>query len=130
MRKMKNSPEGIGVDIVSLSRVDDFLKKHRASLGKILSPEERIKVENASNPARILAYFFSAKEAVFKSLDLDWLGVEGFRMIEIIIPEKEEEPSRARLSGLIHEKVNARLKEWHLAFLEFNGFIVAQAIGF
>ena len=130
MRKIKKSPEGIGVDIVSLSRVDDFLTKHRASLGKILNPEERLKVEKSSNPARILAYFFSAKEAVFKSLDLEWLGVEGFRMIEINLPQNEEAPGRARLSGLMKEKVKSRLKEWHLQFLEFNGFVVAQALGF
>ena len=130
MRKIKSSPEGIGVDIVSLSRVNDFLTKHRASLGKILSPKERLKVEEDSNPARILAYFFSAKEAVFKSLDLEWLGIEGFRMIEIDLPAGDETPGRARLSGLMKEKVKSRLKEWHLQFLELNGFVVAQALGF
>lgn len=126
----QKSPKGIGVDVVALSRMKDFWKRHSASLSKILTSEERRAVEKDPDPPRRLAYFFSAKEAVFKSLDLEWLGIEGFRMIKISIPSDEEKLAQARLSGKMKARVGKRLREWRLQFLEADGFVIAQAMSF
>ena len=116
--------------MVAFSRTEDFYVKHRDSLGKILNPEEQEALKNSHNPSKLLAYFFSAKEAVFKSLDQDWLGVDGFKMIKIDLPREEEALSGASLSGVMKEKTGGRLQEWHLSFLEVNNSVIAQAVSY
>ena len=130
MLERKNSPKGIGVDVVAFSRTEDFYAKHQDSLGKILNPEEQEALKNSRNPSKLLAYFFSAKEAVFKSLDQDWLGVDGFKMIKIDFPREEEALAGASLSGVMKEKTGGRLHEWHLSFLEVNNTVIAQAVSY
>ncbi|GEM_PF-2052174 len=123
-------PRGVGVDVVAISRTDDFYRKHRDSLRKILNDPELKQVEDSGSPARMLAYFFSAKEAVFKSLDQNWLGVEGFRMIEIGLPSEHEMFGAAKLSGVMKEKAAGRIHEWRVQFLETDDFVISQAIAF
>lgn len=126
----KRSLQGIGVDVVALSRVEDFFEKHRESLDKILTSKECSKLESDPNPARMLAYLFSAKEAVFKSLNLNWLGIEGFRMIEIELPGENENLGHATISGKMKEEVAGRLNESLLQFLEMDGFVITEALSF
>lgn len=116
--------------MVAFSRAEDFYHQHHDSLGKILNPKEEEALKKSVNPGRLLAYLFSAKEAVFKSLDLNWLGVEGFRMIEVDLSSEEEKFSEARLSGILKEKVAGRFCEWHLNFFEVRDSVIAQAISF
>jgi len=130
MPKTKRTLHGIGVDVVALSRVKDFFEKHRKNLDKILTRKEQRKLKAAPDSNRMLAYLFSAKEAVFKSLDLDWLGIEGFRMIEIEPPLNNEHLGRATLSGKMKKKVARRLREWVLYFLEVDDCVIAKAFSF
>ena len=62
---------GVGVDLVSLERFDDFARSHRRRLPEMFTPVERRK-------PRALAECFAVKEAVLKALggligwELDW----------------------------------------------------------
>ncbi len=68
---------GIGIDLLALERARDLLKRHGNSfLRRILSPSELKKKPPYS--ALQLAKYFTAKEAFFKSSDLNWTDLRGF----------------------------------------------------
>ena len=125
-----SAPKGVGIDVVSFSRVREFYEKHSDQLRKILSGPELEKIKSDPNPPEALAFSFSAKEAVFKSLDLDWLGVEGFRMIQVYsTPDRRK--ARAEVSGLLARKLNGRLKRWEIDFEAVERqFVIARCIAF
>jgi phosphopantetheinyl transferase (holo-ACP synthase) len=78
-RKTKPLPVlvGIGIDLLALDRARDLLKRHGNSfLNRILSPVE-IKRKPAYSALQ-LAKYFTAKEAFFKSSDLNWTDLRGF----------------------------------------------------
>jgi len=78
-RKTKPLPVfvGIGIDLLSLDRARDLLKRHGNSfLRRILSPSELKKKPAYS--ALQLAKYFTAKEAFFKSSGLNWTDLKGF----------------------------------------------------
>ena len=68
---------GIGIDLLSLERARDLLKRHgRSFFDRILSAREK-----SSKPACSavqLARYFTAKEAFFKSSGLPWSDLKGF----------------------------------------------------
>ena len=68
---------GIGIDLLSLARAKDLLKRHGASFfTRILSPNE--KKQKPAVLAQQLARYFTAKEAFFKSSGLNWTDLKGF----------------------------------------------------
>lgn len=71
--------QGVGIDLVSVPRMRQFLKRHGAKAVKLLDPQSKEKKVSAVRLARI----FAAKEAVFKALNRSWMGMEGFRDIQI-----------------------------------------------
>ncbi|MBI4398507.1 MAG: 4'-phosphopantetheinyl transferase superfamily protein [Candidatus Omnitrophica bacterium] len=121
---------GIGVDMVSLSRAGDFYRRHRESLKKILCGSELKQMEQSRSPERLFGWLFAAKEAVFKSLDAEWLGIDGFRMIEVRLPSTPKGFGRARLKGSMAERVSSRMKVWRIYFLETAHCVIAQAMAF
>ena len=75
---------GVGIDLISIDRIRGFLKKHRArSRKELLSPPELSRFKNRRISPPTWSRYFSAKEAYFKTLDLPWLGREGFQHIDI-----------------------------------------------
>ncbi len=68
---------GIGIDLLSLDRAHDLLKRHgRSFFVRILSPQEKQKKLVVS--AIQLARYFTAKEAFFKATNLAWTDLNGF----------------------------------------------------
>jgi holo-[acyl-carrier protein] synthase len=60
---------GIGTDIVSVARMEEFWQRHGArGLEKLLAPQERADCLASPQPARFLAKRFAAKEAFGKAL--------------------------------------------------------------
>jgi holo-[acyl-carrier protein] synthase len=59
---------GIGIDIVQVSRFDDWISKPHKSLNKIFSETELKQAFSATNSAEFFASRFAAKEAFFKAL--------------------------------------------------------------
>ena len=74
---------GVGVDLISLDRARRFLKTHGQKKTKqLLTPSEKSRFKKSFNGFSF-AKIFSAKEAFFKALAFPWMGLEGFRNIDI-----------------------------------------------
>jgi len=62
-----------------------FLKRHRQDFsGRLLTKSERALWQRKKYAVEWFAKFFAAKEAFFKTGNNAWMGVEGFRAIEIV----------------------------------------------
>lgn len=73
---------GVGVDLVSQSRIKQFLSHHGEYIReRFLNPEERRSFKRLS-PQRF-AELFAAKEAFFKACGEAWMGLEGFQGMKI-----------------------------------------------
>ena len=68
---------GIGIDLLSLERARDIIKRHGHSFfDRILAPVEKHRKPTCS--ALQLAKYFTAKEAFFKSSGFNWTDLKGF----------------------------------------------------
>jgi len=68
---------GIGIDLLSIDRAKDLLRRHgRSFFDRILAPCEKKQKPVCS--ALQLARYFTAKEAFFKSSNLAWTDMNGF----------------------------------------------------
>ena len=76
-------PAGIGIDVVDLTRARRFLKDHPKSFFRLLAPAEKKRWHAKKPNARDFAKMFAAKEAFFKALGGAWMGLEGFRRMEV-----------------------------------------------
>ena len=120
--------KSVGVDVVSLARVRTFWMRHHDRLGKILTPVEEKFLQHKAEPWRGLARLFSAKEAVFKSLNLPWFGIDGFRMIEVSLGSCLTLPAQAKLSGILKKQVKGRLSRWSVQFIELKEHVIALVV--
>lgn len=76
--------KGVGVDLISLKRAREFVARHRDRIyDRLLSPSERKNFSRKNLTASRFARLFSAKEAYFKALGGEWMGVEGFAQMEL-----------------------------------------------
>lgn len=67
--------QGIGIDVVSVTRVARVLRRHPLRfLKKLLHPQEYTDYHRQKHPARFLARRFAAKEAVVKALGSGFTG--------------------------------------------------------
>ena len=94
----------VGIDLVRVNRVKSWLsrrpeKRGRASrslagsrLSRVLTPRESAKF---GRPAALkLARYLAAKEAFFKASGCAWLGIEGFKQIEVTAGRKDRFTAR------------------------------------
>jgi len=73
---------GVGVDLVSRSRMKMFLSRHRDMITRrFLNDSERRRRTNIGLTE--LAELFTAKEAFFKACNEPWMGLGGFRGMRI-----------------------------------------------
>jgi len=64
---------GVGVDIVSLSRVKDAVETTgKVFLDKVFTPWEQQRAETHPDPMAYLAMTFAGKEAIFKTFGIGW----------------------------------------------------------
>lgn len=69
---------GVGVDLVSLLRIKQFLSRHRTYVrDRFLNTSERRTFGRLS--LQDFARIFAAKEAFFKACGESWMGLEGFQ---------------------------------------------------
>jgi holo-[acyl-carrier protein] synthase len=74
----------IGIDMISLSRMEETIKRSgKAFLQRVFSEAEIQKANSAQNATCFFASAFAAKEAVFKALDLGWEQEVDFREIQV-----------------------------------------------
>ena len=76
--------KGVGIDLVSLSRIRKFLNRHPSKISRrLLTKSERKKISSKRLSPVVLARLLAAKEAFFKAVGRSWMGLEGFGAIEI-----------------------------------------------
>lgn len=64
---------GIGIDMLDLTRFTNLVEKYGKSILDEIFAETELKAAYAmTDPIKILAINFAAKEAIFKSLDIKW----------------------------------------------------------
>ncbi|MGI6240360.1 MAG: 4'-phosphopantetheinyl transferase superfamily protein [Candidatus Omnitrophota bacterium] len=82
LRGRPKTLHGIGIDIVSRSRMKKFLSRHREMiLRRFLNSREREQFSEIRLTR--LAELFTAKEAFFKACNEPWMGLEGFQGMRI-----------------------------------------------
>lgn len=81
MLRVKQYPavlRGVGVDLVSRGRVEQFLSRHGDYIrDRFLNASERRSFKRLSPQG--FAELFTAKEAFFKACGKSWMGLEGFQ---------------------------------------------------
>ena len=108
----------IGVDILERKKVGGFYRAHRGRLSDLLHPGELAFVAGSRRPAEAFAQVFSAKEAVFKALGASWMGVSGFRDIQLYPKKKFSFRLKGALKKNHPRKVSLRISfkrtRWHI----------------
>ena len=90
---------GVGVDLVSIERFDDFARRHRRRLPEMFTPVER-------RAPRALAECFAVKEAVLKALggligwELDWREIGWERGAVVLSGSVREHAARLAVGAV------------------------------
>ena len=96
---------GIGVDMVSVRRVEQSLERFGDRFArKVLSAEELARYRDASLPAAFLAKRFAAKEAVAKALGTGMRA--GVHFVQITIARKKSGAPSIELSGAARQRAD------------------------
>lgn len=75
---------GLGIDLQSLARAEIFLKQHeRKTVDRLLTAREKNRWRRVPMSPVLFSKIFTAKEAFFKALGRPWMGLDGFRNIEV-----------------------------------------------
>ncbi len=75
---------GLGVDIITLSRMKDVLETGgKVFMNKVFTPWEQERAETHPERVAYLAMTFAAKEAIFKTFGIGWETGVQFREIEV-----------------------------------------------
>lgn len=99
--------DGIGIDIIELSRVEEILNKQMKFVDRILTPKEKELFEklNARRKIEFLAGRFAAKEAYSKAngtgigSELSFLDIE-------IVPDERGKPFFSKPPGKAHLSIS------------------------
>jgi holo-[acyl-carrier protein] synthase len=117
---------GIGVDLFSVTRVEDELDKGDQGLrDQIYTPEEIAYCEGKRYPGQHYAARFAAKEAVFKALGAAGLSGQHWRDVEVrsdphtgrshvILKGKVREAAEALGAATIHVSLS-HTRDWAVA---------------
>ncbi|MGA2463444.1 MAG: holo-ACP synthase [Thermodesulfobacteriota bacterium] len=98
---------GIGVDIVSITRVKNALENSgKAFLRKVFTPSEQQRAESHPDAIAYFAMIFAAKEAIFKCFGMGW--ETGVKLTEIEIRDGEFGEPIPVLTGTFAELAQQR----------------------
>ena len=111
----------LGVDILEWKKAEAFYEAHREKLSRFLCPSEASFVLTSRKPYEALAMILSAKEAVFKTLGVSWMGLSGFQRIQIL-PGKSR--FSFRLKGEFRKKLS-RKEPLEISFVKNRHHVVA-----
>lgn len=111
----------LGVDMLERRKAKAFYKTHGERLDCFLCAPEMAFVRTSSKPYESLAMILSAKEAVFKTLGASWMGMSGFKHIQIL-PGKTK--FSFRLKGNFKKKflLKSRLE---ISFAKSQRYVIA-----
>lgn len=115
----------LGVDLVEFKKAERFYQTHRNRLSTFLNPGEISYIQRHPDPHEPLAELLAAKEAVFKALQLPWMGRSGFKNI-YIVPGKGRRLS-FKLAGSLKKtplKAGARLESFRN-----KTYVVVKCVG-
>ncbi|HSG02891.1 MAG TPA: holo-ACP synthase [Marinobacterium sp.] len=118
---------GIGIDIVSISRIEKALERTPKLAERVLTPLEFQEWQQSQQPARFLAKRFAAKEAAVKALGTGIGRGVGWQQLEI--SKSDLGRPLISLSGAaadIAETLGALF--WHLSYSDEVDYVVAQVI--
>lgn len=114
---------GLGIDLVAVSRVKQFLKDHkRRALDRLLTESEKKLFSDKSLSALMFSKIFAAKEAFFKALGRPWMGLEGFGAIDVkLLPHGKFQVKSLHAEG-------PRPPEGRGSFFQCEGLVGAEVI--
>ncbi len=120
---------GIGVDLFSVTRVEDELDKEEKGLrDQIYTPEEIAYCQGKRYPAQHFAARFAAKEAVFKALGCANLSGQHWRDVEVR-SDPHTGRSYAILKGRVKEAADSLgVTSVHLSLSHTRDWAVASAV--
>jgi holo-[acyl-carrier protein] synthase len=96
----------IGIDIVSISKIEEFISKHKNSLTTVFTAREIAYCEEKRKSEEHFAARFAAKESVLKSLGIG-LG-NGIEWTDVEILSSNSGKPRVCLHGEINEFASKR----------------------
>jgi phosphopantetheine--protein transferase-like protein len=109
--------QSIGVDLVEIKKARSFYARHHRSLADFFSASEIAFLKKSPRPHERLAVLLAAKEAVFKTLSLPWMGHSGFESIRLV------PGARGRLGCFF------RGRRFELTYGVNKNYAVAQCVG-
>jgi holo-[acyl-carrier-protein] synthase len=113
-----------GVDIVDISRAKKLYRNHKNRLSRYLSAYELVWLNASPKKVEALAEIMAIKEAVFKSLEIDWFGLEGWKKIEL--KKKNGKVDVTISDGFLNKSVR-KMNFW-IATARTKEFVVAHVI--
>ncbi len=118
---------GLGVDIISISRMKDVLETGgQAFMDKVFTLREQGRAETHPDRVAYLAMTFAAKEAIFKTFGIGW--ETGVQFKEIEVRDGEQGEPIPVLTGRFAELVAERAASRVLLSLSYDGgYAVAVA---
>ncbi len=118
---------GIGIDVVSLERLERIHRRHDAAFVRRISRPGEVKPYRGQALIEHLGGLFAAKEAMFKALGTGWGQGVGFRQVEI--RHRESGAPCYRLHGAAAERAAALgVAGMHLSITHERAFAAAVAI--
>ena len=87
-------PASLGVDMIETHKAKTLFQNCRPHLAYFLTPREQNQIHHSQKPDEMFAIMLAAKEAIFKTQQLPWMGLSGFQAIEIEFPEPQKGQAR------------------------------------
>lgn len=113
----------LGVDVVEYRKARLFYARHQNRLGDYFAKNEVTMIRKSRKPYESLALLLAAKEAVFKSSDLPWMGAGGFRKIQIL--SNRQNRLSFRMKGNFKKSFTRRPAPL-LSYLKGKDFVIAE----
>jgi holo-[acyl-carrier protein] synthase len=119
---------GIGVDLFSVTRVEDDLDRGEQGLrDTIYTPEEIAYCQSKRYPAQHFAARFAAKEAVFKALGASGLAGQHWRDVEVRVERNGR--SYVLLHGKVREAADQlKVATVHVSLSHTRDWAVASVV--
>lgn len=119
---------GIGVDLLRVERMQKAWERHGERIArKLLSEAELQRMATRSNPVRVLAMAFAAKEAFVKALGTGFRGEIGFRDAGVL-SEPSGKPVLAFSPALQRHLASLGIARSHLSLTDEGGMICAMVV--
>lgn len=113
-----------GIDIVDICRVKKLYRNYKNRLHRYLSKNELVWLSKSKRKVEALAQIMAIKEAVFKSLEIPWFGLEGWKRIGLM---KTNGKVNVSISKEFLKREKGKMNFW-IATAQTKEFVVAHVI--